>query len=85
MYNSAFNTNNQSEYDVKSDAFAELNYELGITHFYLYDEENSSLKVRALKAAPFFESVVNNANTNYVNYGLSNSYYIICMFYKDYN
>ncbi len=84
LYNEAFNANNQAEYDINSNEFAELNYEIGITYFYLYDEENSSLKVRALKAAPFFENIVNNSSEEYSNYNLAMSYHTICMFYKDY-
>ena len=83
-YNSAFNLNNRDKYDVHSADFAELNYELGISYFYLYDEENASLKVRALKAEPFFTQIVENAPNTYENYSLAGSYYTVCSFYKEY-
>ena len=83
-YNSAFNLNNRDKYDVHSADFAELNYELGISYFYLYDEENASLKVRALKAEPFFAQIVENAPNTYENYSLAGSYYTVCSFYKEY-
>lgn len=83
-YNDAFSVNNESEYDKTGLDVAKLNYELGITYFYLYDEEKSSMKARTLKAEPFFAHIVENAPNTYENKALANSYYSICEFYKEY-
>lgn len=89
MYNASFNDANKDKYDSESEQFAELNYELGITYLYLYsssDDQGSSLKVNALKAQPFFENVASNDSISdlYENYGLAQSYNILCSFYKNY-
>lgn len=85
-YNNAFNEHNTAKYDINEDGYSEMNYLAGITYFYLYsaDDENVSLKVRALKAYPFFEAVINGGNKQYENYSLAESYYVICDFYKNY-
>lgn len=85
-YNSAFNEQNIEQYDIKSTDYASMNYTAGITYLYLYEAENDnvSVKVRALKAYPFFENVVKGKNESYENYKLCQSYYTICSFFKDY-
>ena len=85
-YNSAFREQNESQYDVTEEGYADMNYTAGITYFYLYavDDDNVSQKVRALKAYPFFKEVVDGKCKSYENYELSESYYVICSFYKNY-
>lgn len=85
-YNSAFVEQNIDKYDIKSDEIAELNYKTGITYMYLYniDDPDVSMRVRAIKAQPFFSSIIENSNVNYENYKLAKSYNVICSFYKDY-
>lgn len=84
-YNNVFGTIEQEEENI-SDSVAELNYEAGVLYFYMYYSENEEnvLKTRALKAIPFFESIVNSADKNYENYALAKNYYTVCKFYKDY-
>ena len=86
FYNVAFNERNIRKYDIMTDEYSEMNYNAGILYFYLYnlDDTNISLKVRALKAHPFFECIIKSNNTAYENYELVESYYTICDFYKNY-
>ncbi|MBQ2746000.1 MAG: serine/threonine protein kinase [Lachnospiraceae bacterium] len=85
-YNDAFTEKNVSDYDVTEDGYSEMNYLAGTTYLYLYliDDENITMKVRALKAYPFFASIINSGNKSYENYSLAESYYFICGFYKDF-
>ena len=84
FYNDAFSVNNESQYDKGGEEFARLNYELAITYFYLYEEESSSMKSRALKSEPFFAHIMDYAPDSYENKTLAGSYYAICEFYKEY-
>lgn len=89
LYNAAFNDANKGKYDEKSIDFAELNYELGITYLYLFseaDDSDDSLKSKALRALPFFQSIVDNVENpdTFANYKLAESYEILCSFYKNY-
>ncbi len=85
-YNNAF-SNGNTDYDVKDLGFAELNYQAGLIYFYVYnsDDPNVTLKVRALKAYPFFENIVTNAPKEYEHYDIAKSYYTVCEFYKKYS
>lgn len=85
-YNNAFIEQNIGKFDTSSDEIAEMNYNLGILYLYLYNvnQTDVSLKVRALKACPFFENIVNNSSKDYENFSLAYSYYTICSFYKNY-
>lgn len=85
-YNDAFTEKNASDYDVTEDGYSEMNYLAGTTYLYLYliDDENITMKVRALKAYPFFASIIESGNKSYENYSLAESYYFICGFYKDF-
>lgn len=85
-YNAAFSDTNNENFKLSDDGCTEMNYLAGITYLHMYDvdNENSSLMSRAIKAYPFFEAVMEGKNTSYENYGLAESYYIMCKFYKDY-
>ena len=85
-YNDAFNEKNKEKYDTTANDYLKMNYLAGTTYLYLYllDDENTTMKVRAQKAYPFFEAVVNSKNKSYENYSLAESYYFICGFYKDF-
>ena len=85
-YNDVFSSKDDNNYDMSEDGYSKMNYLAGITYLYMYDvdNENVTFKARALKAYPFFQSVMEADNKSYENYGLSESYYIICKFYKDY-
>lgn len=84
-YNSVFGTVEQGSNSI-SDSVAELNYEAGILYFYMYYDEDADnvLKTRAIKALPFFESIINYADKKYEKYDLVQNYYTVCKFYKDY-
>lgn len=85
-YNASFTEQNTGEFDTSEDGYAQMNYLAGTTYFYLYsmEDENITMKVRALKAYPFFKAVVDSGNEQYENYALAESYYVICGFYKDF-
>ena len=85
-YNAAFNEQNENEYDISDEGYADMNYTAGITYFYLYgiNDENVSLKVRALKAYSFFKEAIRGKSETYENYELAESYYVICDFYRNY-
>ncbi|MEE0863260.1 MAG: serine/threonine-protein kinase [Lachnospiraceae bacterium] len=85
-YNDAFSNKDSENFDISDVGYSEMNYLAGITYLYLFDMENdnTTFRSRALKAYPFFESIMEGNNTSYENYGLSESYYIICKFYKEY-
>lgn len=85
-YNASFSGNKLTEINTADEGFAELNYNAGITYFYLYNENdtNVTLKDKALKAYSFFENVVSYSNDEYINYSICESYFIVCDFYKNY-
>lgn len=74
----------KNEFDTESIEYLELNYKIGTTYFYLYTGGDAAFRTRVLKAVPYFETIVESKNTTYENYNLSNSYYILCNFYKQY-
>lgn len=84
-YNEAF-AEKSSKFDITGEGYATLNFKLGVLYLYLYeiDNDNISFKVRTMKAATFFENVVNNSSEDYEDYKLAVSYYTICNFYKNY-
>lgn len=79
---------NKENFDTSSAEYAELNYRIGMLYFNYYTEEEnvSSFSTRINKAYPFF--VANHENPELskdFDYAtLSESYYQICSFYKDY-
>ena len=76
---------NVSSLDDNEDNFAELNYRMGILYFTLYTEENgsASFSARIQKASSYFEA--NTVMTaDYDEKTLSDCYYQICSFYKEY-
>lgn len=85
-YNAAFSDSDSDNFKLSDDGCIEMNYLAGITYLYMYDidNENVSMKDRALKAYPFFHAVIDSGNSDYENYKLVESYYIICEFYKKY-
>lgn len=85
-YNAAFSDSDSDNFKLSDDGCIEMNYLAGITYLYMYDidNENVSMKDRALKAYPFFQAVIDSGNSDYENYKLVESYYIICEFYKKY-
>lgn len=89
LYNSAFSGSNKGKYDADGTDFAELNYKIGTMYLLWYtasDTEGDSLRVRALKAEPFFASIVSNDQLagKFNKYEIAKSYYALCSFYKNY-
>lgn len=70
----------------KQDDFAELNYKIGTTYLYLYEDENGNgnLETRAYKAKSYFETAADEQYKNEYFYGPALSYYEICRFYTDF-
>ncbi len=75
---------NREQLETEDREYLELAYESGITYFYLYSGGDSTFRNRALKAYPYFQSIVESKNTEYQYYEISQSYQIICEFYTNY-
>ena len=75
---------NQDSMDTGSREFLDLNYETGITYFYLYSGNDKSFRTRVLKSFPFFARIVESGDTEYQYYNIAQSYYIIGDFYSRY-
>ena len=75
---------NQDTMDTGSREFLDLNYETGITYFYLYSGLDNSFRTRVLKSFPFFTRIVESGDTEYQYYNIAQSYYIIGDFYSKY-
>ena len=75
---------NREQLETEDREYLELAYESGITYFYLYSGGDSTFRNRALKAYPYFQSIVESKNTEYQYYESSQSYQIIGEFYTNY-
>ena len=75
---------NREQLETEDSEYLELAYESGITYFYLYSGGDSTFRNRALKAYPYFQSIVESKNTEYQYYEISQSYQIIGEFYTNY-
>ena len=75
---------NREQHETEDREYLELAYESGITYFYLYSGGDSTFRNRALKAYPYFQSIVESKNTEYQYYEISQSYQIIGEFYTNY-
>lgn len=75
---------NQASMNTQTDAFLDLNYEAGITYFYLYSGNDQSFRTRVLRAFPFFTRIVESGRTDYPYFSIAQSYYIIGDFYSRY-
>lgn len=79
---------NKDGFDVESIELAELNYRIGMMYFNYYtnDDGSYSFSNRVQKAYPFFLTNYENENIpdNFQYKTLSNCYYQICSFYKNY-
>lgn len=79
---------NRGSFDESSDEYAELNYRIGMLYFNYYTEEEnvSSFSTRINKAYPFFSANHENPelSKDFEYATLSESYYQICSFYKNY-
>ena len=75
---------NQASMNAQTDAYLDLNYEAGITYFYLYSGNDQSFRARVLKSFPFFTRIVDSGRMEYHYYSIAQSYYIIGDFYSRY-
>ena len=75
---------NREQLETEDREYLELAYESGITYFYLYSGGDSTFRNRALKAYPYFQSIVESKNTEYQYYEISQSEQIIGEFYTNY-
>lgn len=79
---------NKDGFDVESVELAELNYRISMMYFNYYtnDDGSYSFSNRVQKAYPFFSTNYENENIhdNFQYKTLSNCYYQICSFYKNY-
>lgn len=77
----------QKGFDTTSESEAELNYKAGTMYFNYYTENGKvSISSRVQKAYPFFELNYTNENISkdFEKKNLSDCYYQICSFYKNY-
>lgn len=74
----------KNEFDIASEEYLELNYEAGITYFYLYSGGDNSFRTRVLKATPYFQTILESEDTDFAYYSMAESYYIVGSFYSQY-
>jgi len=79
---------NKSQFDSSGEDLFILNYKIGMMYFNYYtsDDGSENFAVRVQKAFPFFESNHLNSDLSeeFENAELSECYYQICLFYKEY-
>lgn len=75
---------NQESMNARSQDFLDLNYEAGITYFYLYSGNDQSFRTRVLKSFPFFSRIVESEETEFQYYNIAQSYSIVGDFYSRY-
>lgn len=79
---------NKDTFDYTTSEVAELNYKIGMMYFNYYTEEDGSysFSTRVQKAYSFFAENHNNAEIpqDFEDMNLSECYYQICSFYKNY-
>ena len=79
---------NKDTFDHTTSEVAELNYKIGMMYFNYYTEEDGSysFSTRVQKAYSFFAENLNNAEIpqDFEDMNLSECYYQICSFYKNY-
>ncbi|MDR1017542.1 MAG: serine/threonine protein kinase [Lachnospiraceae bacterium] len=73
-------------FDTKSDTFAELNYQIGMMYFNYYKNADGDLSISECvnRAWSFFDVNKKNAPDSFKEKNISNCYYEICKFYRDY-
>ncbi len=77
---------NRDYLDSSDPAVAELNYRIGMLYFNYYNEKDSesqNFATRVQKAFPFFNENY-KSNTEFDSKVVSDSYYKVCSFYKNY-
>ena len=77
---------NKDKLDIRSKEVSRLNYMIGMLYFNYYTDNNNggySFATRVQKAYPFFEANYKN-QTSFDKQTISDSYYLICSFYKKY-
>lgn len=75
---------NKDGFNKASEEYLYLEYETGITYFYLYSGGDNTFRTRVLKAYPYFKSIVDSEKTDFKYYYMSKSYYIVGEFYSQY-
>ncbi len=77
---------NKDDFDKDSEEYLNLLYEIGVTYFYLYTEEDKENPFceRALKSREYFEEIVNSGHTEFEYYEMAQSYFIVGEFYHKY-
>lgn len=71
-------------FDVNSEAYWDLLYEMGVAYMYTYSGNDGSFRNNILKAQGFFDDIVASADTDYANYNIAETYSKLCGFYKKY-
>lgn len=79
---------NKDGFDISAESEAELNYKAGMMYFNYYTEDDGSysFSTRVQKAYSFFGANYDNPNISpaFEEKSLSDCYYQICVFYKEY-
>lgn len=74
----------RSGFDMNSEAYWDLLYEMGVAYMYTYSGNDGSFRNNILKAQGFFDDIVASANADYANYNIAETYSKLCGFYKKY-
>lgn len=78
-------SNNKEELMRDKDAYVNICFEIGKLYWYYYDYGDGSDNqiTRGKSSLPWFNDVINNAEPDYENLGMSKAYYNIGVFYRD--
>lgn len=74
----------KEKFDTTTIDFLNLNYQAGLTYFYLYSGGDNTFRSRVLKAYPYFQIIEESANEEYEYYDMAISYCIVGRFYSNY-
>ena len=78
-------SNNKEELMRDKDAYVNICFEIGKLYWYYYDYGDGSDNqiTRGKSSLPWFNDVINNAEPDYENLGMSKAYFNIGVFYRD--
>lgn len=74
----------KDSFSKEKEEYLDLQYAIGLQYFSLYTGDDNTFRTRALKSYPYFKSIEESQNTEYKNYKIAQSYYVIGDFYNKY-
>lgn len=75
---------NKNGFDTDSAEYLDLEYKMGRMYFSMYSGGDDTFRTRVLKSYSCFKTIVESGQTDYKNYEIAESYYIIGDFYSNY-